>query len=268
MSSVKYLIACAILAAFILFQIINDANSVQEIMKWISEDPKTAIQQVLLYDPEKDACVEVLAHAKTPPIDHRPTTTVIITSNLIPTMPSTDMLVDVLDSLSYIKGLEPNTPIIITVDGIMPEFDTEENRKRLMEWSYRVRHMFRCHPNVQILTSAANQGHRKSIEVAIRQVTTEFILMTEHDFPFIKEINLPLVIKAIRAVPELRIVRFNQRENREKDATECVQNLRYDDMDFILARWSNNPHFTTRDYYHWHMEVVKDHDIPEWAMMH
>ncbi|CAB9531938.1 unknown protein (Partial), partial [Seminavis robusta] len=75
-----------------------------------------------------------------------PTTTVIVTSNLIPTMPSTAVLEDTLDSLSMLIGLEPNTPIIIAVDGIQPRLDTPENRQRLQDWVSRVRSMFKCHP--------------------------------------------------------------------------------------------------------------------------
>jgi len=274
MAALKNVVAWALVALYIFIQIMRDSKFVSALLHdkngpSSKEGRLHANNKAGLYSPEFDECANATTSTTTTTssASTRPTTTVIVTSNLIPTMPKTDMLVDTLDSLSYIKGLEPNTAIIITVDGIRPEFDTPKNRERLMEWTYRVRAMFKCHSNVQILTSVSNQGHTNSIKAAIGQVTTEFVYLMEHDFPFIKEIDHKLLINAVRNVPELRIVRFNQRRNRPKDGTDCVQNLNYTDMDFILAKWSNNNHFTTKAYYDWHLSIVAQVRTPEYVMM-
>eukprot|EP00797_Seminavis_robusta_P033671 Sro788_g202510.1 n/a (176) ;mRNA; r:14804-15331 len=88
----------------------------------------------------------------------------------------------------------------------------------------------------------------------MEQVTTEFVYVIEHDFPFTKEIDHQLMVRAIRNVPELEIVRFNKRWNGNiKDFMGgCPHsNFTFSGMNFFHVKWSNNNHFTTKAYYDW-----------------
>ncbi|CAB9529488.1 expressed unknown protein [Seminavis robusta] len=120
------------------------------------------------------------------------------------------------------------------------------------------------HPNVQVLVSLVHLQHiSNTLRMAIQQVTTEFVHIMEHDFPFTREIDHQLLVNALRDVPELRIIRFSMRlngapQNRVGIAglAGCAHNLTYDGMYFHLAMWSNNNHFTTRAYYEWLLEEI------------
>jgi hypothetical protein len=197
-----------------------------------------------------------------------PTSTVVVTANLVPTFPATDILEDTLDSLSFIKGLEPNTPIIIAVDGINSKVDSHDNRKRLQDWVSNVRTMFKCHPNVQILASPEFLHIAKLLRMAFEQVFTEFVYVVEHDFPFIKEIDHELLIKSMHESKELRIVRFNKRWGTRLDIVKCSHTITVAGMNYTLVKWSNNNHFTTKKYYDWMLhEIGPVSKPPEFIMM-
>jgi hypothetical protein len=197
-----------------------------------------------------------------------PTSTIVVTANLVPTFPATDILEDTLDSLSFIKGLEPNTPIIIAVDGINPELDSHDNRKRLQDWVSNVRTMFKCTTNVQILASSVHLHISNTLRMALAQVSTEFVYVMEHDFPFIKEIDHELLKKSMHESKELRIVRFNKRHNSLEPFINCTHTITVAGMDYIMGKWSNNNHFTTKKYYDWMLHEIGPENCPaEWKMM-
>jgi hypothetical protein len=200
-----------------------------------------------------------------------PSSTIVVTANLIPTFPATDILEDTLDSLSFIKGLEPNTPIIIAVDGIEPKMDSPNNKQRLQDWISNVQTMFKCHSNVQILSSSVHLHISNTLRMALNQVSTEFVYIMEHDFPFIKEVDHELLVTSMHESKELQIVRFNKRGNwdRRRDYVDCSHTIKVAGMDYIFAKWSNNNHFTTKKYYDWlFQEIGPAPRPPEHKMMY
>jgi hypothetical protein len=138
-------------------------------------------------------------------------TTILITSNLIPSHPSMRMINETLAScFEHIKGLSPDAPIIIAIDA--PR--TNKNETIAESDNRRFEHHLRLlveeyGPRVRIRIPRVNQGLSWNFFHTLKYVETEFIYLIQHDMPFIKGIDHFNLIKSMREYPnDLRIVRF------------------------------------------------------------
>ena len=133
--------------------------------------------------------------------------TVIITSSLIPTHPSRTMLNSTHNSLKMLHGLQNSTPVFVTVDGLDPaKNDNEENKKRPQECTQNTRLAFKNDHRVKVLTSYTFGHLTNSLKMAIDMVDTEYVYVVQHDFPFVKPINHTAIVESMRKIPELHIV--------------------------------------------------------------
>ena len=176
--------------------------------------------------------------------------TVIITSSLIPTHPNMTMLSSTYQSLKMLHGLQNGTPIFVTVDGLDPaKNENEENKKRLQEYVQNLRHAFRNNNRLKILTSFTFGHLTNSLKMAVDLVDTQYVYVVQHDFPFVKPVNHTAIVESMRENPQLHIVRFNKRVNEKMVGPGCDVKIHSSGMDFVLNKWSDNNHFTTKKYY-------------------
>lgn len=175
--------------------------------------------------------------------------TVVITSSLIPTHPNMTILNSTYHSLNMLQGLRNGFPVLVTVDGLDPaRSDNEENKKRLQEYVRNMRFTFRKN-GVKILTSYTYGHLTNSLKMAVELVDTEYVYVIQHDFPFVKPINHTALVASMRDNPQLQIVRFNKKRNQKMIGPGCDVKIHSHGMDYVLNKWSDNNHFTTKKYY-------------------
>ena len=180
---------------------------------------------------------------------------IIITSSLIPTHPSISIINSTICSLKLLLGLSGASPILITVDGLdVARSDSQENRQRLQDYVRNIRLAFRNDARVRILTSYTYGHLTNSLKMAVELVDTKYVYVIQHDFPFVKAINHPALVMSMEENQELRIIRFNKRTNTKMAGHGCNLSMHSNGLDFVLNRWSDNNHFTTKQY---HVDMLK-----------
>lgn len=174
--------------------------------------------------------------------------TIIVTSNFIPTHPSTEIIDRTIESISrYIvlsqsedRVLGPGThisdgnsstsnrtriPMIITVDGLFGRKSGGENYQRgivLDEYVQRLRNRYSDHPHydVLILPQERNIKLIRTMQFALDFVTTKFIYVIQHDLPFIRPVDHRAMVEFFEDRPEtVRLIRFGRHAtlSRSKD---------------------------------------------------
>ena len=94
-----------------------------------------------------------------------------------------------------------------------------------------------------------------SIKNALNFIETKYIYIVQHDFEFIRTVNHTEIVFEMEKYPEkIQIVRFdkgvgrwklyNQQKKLKKKGCDVHHNEK-----FVLSRWSDNNHFTTKKYY-------------------
>lgn len=197
-----------------------------------------------------------------------PDTTVIITSNLIPSHPSTEVIDKTIASLTMLQGLRPTSvdhriPLIITVDGPYGK-DRGTNtplQQILNQYTETVQKRYANHDtfNVTILAQRSKVKLIKNMEAALPLVKTPFMYVLQHDLPFVLPVNHTSLVQTALLYPEeVRLVRFGLHKtlSRRKDIPDdrtCGAPFFHSTTHGIdLAKthtWSDNNHFTTKSYY-------------------
>jgi hypothetical protein len=146
-------------------------------------------------------------------------TTIMITSNLVPSYPQIGMINRTLTScFEHLKGLSKDAPVIVTIDGLRTSHNETDTRR----FEGFIRNLATAYgPRVGIRVAPSNRGLSWNVYDALKHVRTEFLYLIQHDMPFIKDVDHTNLIKSAREYPDdLRIVRFGlypntpQRSNR------------------------------------------------------
>ena len=186
--------------------------------------------------------------------DTPPDTSVIILSSLIPTHPSISMINQTFVSIrEMLDGLQHNTPIFISVDGLPQPKNTPENINTLHRYVKLLRLRFRHDPYVTILNNYEHGHINHSIKTALEMVETKFIHVVQHDFKFIKHINHTALVNVMNEFPnKVKIIRFDQYLRRRLKARELCNEYKEVEshgLHLLLDKWTDNNHFTTKAYY-------------------
>jgi hypothetical protein len=193
-----------------------------------------------------------------------PDTTIIITSNFIPSHPSTEIIVKTIASLELLRGLRGTStmiPLIVTVDGPYAK-DRGPDSKRgriLKKYIDNLQQTYDSHDmyNVTILPQTINVKLIKNVQHAISFVTTKFLYILQHDLPFVKHVDHTSLVKTVSQYPQkIRLVRFGLHKtlsrNRDVPPNGTCVDLFHSSHGIHLTKthtWSDNNHFTTKAYY-------------------
>jgi len=171
--------------------------------------------------------------------------TVIITASYIKSHPSTKYISDVIDSLEMIN-LPEGTRIILAHD--YKKDANYEKYLRNLENKYSDRKDI-------IINVRKTKGHLTgNVRDALKHVKTEFILLLQHDLPFVRNVDISRVMEDMKDAPELKHVRFNRRKT-TKTAFDDINNLfglEKKQRNYTYTRtpgWSDQNHIARTDYY-------------------
>ena len=171
--------------------------------------------------------------------------TIIITASFIPSHPSIKVIKETIESLSYINMLS-NTKIILAHD-----FNDNDNYIKYFE---KLNDYIKSFSNYRI-TKCTEHGHLTgNIRNALSHVTSKYILVIQHDLPFVREFNIKKVIEDMQENPNIKYVRFNTRKNIKTgfDEINNLFGLQQKQKNYTYTRtpaWSDQNHICLTEYY-------------------
>jgi len=175
----------------------------------------------------------------------KPLCTVIVTASFIKSHPSIEFIKCTLESLKY-AHLPLCTPIILAHD-----YSDDEKYK---EYLTNLEDYISDKPTMKLVVRDSFGALVGNIRNAFKYVTTEYVLVIQHDLPFIRDFNLKKVIEDMKHNPELKHVRFNKRITR-KTAWNSVNDLfgkQVQSVNYTYTRtpaWIDNNHICSSKYY-------------------
>lgn len=216
-------------------------------------------------------------------------TSIIIISCLTPSAPDISMIDMLYDSLVMLEGLSQTAPIIIAIDNLVEEgsyfavkhqyaSSTVENKERLEAYAQNLRLRFKDDKRVTVLPFVAWQMHSHVIKKALQLVDTKFVYVLQHDEYFKKSVNHTAIVKTMEEHPDvLRKVEFNRGNNTDCNAHWWFRgeiSCKEDEVSYVnkasftkTCGWSDQCHFTTKEYYEEVHEILGARKIhPEKAM--
>jgi hypothetical protein len=136
--------------------------------------------------------------------------TIVVTASPIPSHPSTAGIDEVIESLKFL-GIRDHVRVILA-------HDAPRSRKNprgavaYRKYLEKLRLKY-SEPRFSLLTRT-RWGHLSQTLVnAVDHISTPFVLVLQHDLPFVRHVNLSALLDVMESNPEIKHVRFNKREN-------------------------------------------------------
>lgn len=174
-----------------------------------------------------------------------PEYSIIITSSIIKSHPSIEFIKYVIESLKYIH-MDNDTPIILAHD------HSKDNR--FTEYITNLKNYISDYKNIQIIIRNSHGHLTGNVRNAFDFINTEYVLIIQHDLPFIRDFEIQKVIEDMKNNPELKHIRFNKRENKKilSDSINDLFGKQLVSKNYTYTRtpsWSDNNHLCRSDYY-------------------
>jgi hypothetical protein len=172
--------------------------------------------------------------------------TVIISASYIPSHPSIELIKETIESLKFIN--KKNIDVLITHD--------YSNDKDYQMYLNKLRQYIKTleYENIKLLVSDKHVHLTGTIRNAIKEVNTKYILIVQHDLPFIKHVNMDKIISDMEENPKIKHVRFNKRKNIKLifDSINDLFGHEVDCKNYTYTRtpaWSDQNHICLTTYY-------------------
>ena len=170
---------------------------------------------------------------------------VIITASSIPSHPAIDYIQCVLESLKYLHLL-PSTPIILAHDF--------SDRPEFIDYLCNLKRYCSDKPNIKIVVRDSHGHLTGNVRNAFESINTEYILLLQHDLPFIRGFKLEKVLEDLDANPCLKHVRFNKRTTTKVawDSHNDLFGKQHTATNYTYTRtpaWSDQNHLCRSSYY-------------------
>lgn len=179
---------------------------------------------------------------------------VIVTSSPIPGHPSTEHIDQTIESLSMLN-LPLDTKIILAHDG----HSNDEFTERYLEYLSILSKKYTKDKNFYITILDKKKHLTGNIRNAFNMVTSKYVLVIQHDLPFIKDFDIQKIIKDLDENPQIKHLRFNKRKNIEDGCDKVTKGLDINlfgnvvngkNYQYISTPcWSDNNHLTKSKYY-------------------
>lgn len=139
-----------------------------------------------------------------------PSISVVITASPIPSHPSSNRIDSVIDSLKLLKNVDFDL-VILAHDAPNPKAPSE-SIGRYREYLSRLSVKYAEGP--YRLFVSPHWGHlSQTLLRAIAEVESEYVLVLQHDLPFVREVDLRDAVGVLNQNKEVKHLRFNKRPN-------------------------------------------------------
>jgi hypothetical protein len=175
----------------------------------------------------------------------KPEYSVIIAASRIKSNPSIEFIKCTIESLKHIH-MNPDTPIILAHD-----YSDDIIYKNYLN---NLKEYISDKKNIKIVLRKTHGGLSENIRNVLKYIHTDYMLVIQHDFPFIRDFEIEKIIEDMNHNPELKHVRFNKRAN-IKFGAESLNNLfgkqvKSTNYTYTMTPgWSDNNHLCRTDYY-------------------
>lgn len=170
---------------------------------------------------------------------------VIISASFIKSHPSIDFIKYTIESLGYLN-LKEDTPIFLAHD--------YNSCVKYTEYLENLNEYVKDKPFIKIITRETHGHLTGNIRNAFNFINTEYVLIIQHDLPFIRKLEIQNIIYDMQNSPELKHIRFNKRKN-IKVASDALNDLfgrqivcKYNTYTRTPS-WSDQNHICRADYY-------------------
>jgi hypothetical protein len=102
--------------------------------------------------------------------------------------------------------------------------------------------------NIKIIVTET--GIRNSILNLVNSVETDYFLWFEHDWEFVKEVNLNTLIQLMDNNSDINYIRFNKRKNLTAVGDRILKEFNIDNINLCATNlWSNNPYIARTSFW-------------------
>ena len=173
--------------------------------------------------------------------------TVIITASYIPSHPSTRFMDSVINSLQLIN-LPLNTKIILAHD-----YNDNLHYKKYLE-KLKLKYFKNKYIIINVRSSKGHLTGNIRDCFNKKLINTKFLLVLQHDLPFIKKFNIQKIILDMIKFPKLKHIRFNKRNNIKEGFDKRNNIFNYiklkNNYEYMSTPgWSDQNHLTYKEYY-------------------
>jgi len=170
---------------------------------------------------------------------------IIITASFIKSHPSIEFIKNTIQSLKY-TNMKPTTPIILAHD-----YSDDIKYKHYLD---KLKAYISDKPNIKIIVRDTHGHLTGNIRNAFNYINTKYVLIIQHDLPFVNKFSIEKVIEDMEKNTELKHVRFNRRDN-IKYGFDALNNLfgkETQSKNYVYTRtpgWSDQNHLCLAEYY-------------------
>ena len=178
--------------------------------------------------------------------------TIIITASYIKSHPSIKLIKKVLNS---VKKINHNNSHIILAHDYNNNLNYQKYLKKLNQYLNN-----QNNSNIQVITRSSKGHLTGNIRNAMQHVQTKYLLVMQHDLPFIKKLNIHQVIEDMENNQNLKHIRFFKKQDKNPKnpnnlGWEFKNNLfgqQVQSKNYSYTRtpaWSDQNHLCTTSYY-------------------
>lgn len=180
-----------------------------------------------------------------------PATTALVTVSPSPLHPSTDMVLETIESARVASGYR--MPVVIAADGVRVE--QMELHDAYMEHLHNLSWEARRLGDVQIVWSSKHVHQAQLARMALRWIDTPLLLFLEQDTPLVTDEPIDFAAcERVMAAGQIDVLRFHH----EAHVLEAHEHLMLDDGPGVIGavplrrtvQWSQRPHLSRVAYYH------------------
>ena len=170
---------------------------------------------------------------------------VIITASAIRSHPSIDFIKCAIESLKHIH-MDKDTPVILAHD--------YSEDSRFIKYIENLNQYIADKKNIQIVVRNSHGHLTGNVRNAFNYIATDYVLIIQHDLPFVRDFEIEKVIDDMKHTAELKHIRFNKRANIKavSDALNDLFGKKIKSHNYTYTRtpsWSDNNHLCSSEYY-------------------
>eukprot|EP00041_Stephanoeca_diplocostata_P019544 m.423289 g.423289 ORF g.423289 m.423289 type:complete len:398 (-) comp21332_c0_seq2:1701-2894(-) len=244
----------------------SDRASCRDDLTWQKEKAERRRKSKLI--PETPIVVAKAAHTSQHP-DVQNRLTIILTTSPVQSNPSTQMIEEVVGDIAHVPSLVSCKKMIVCDGCTVADGDkfrsgkvTKESLQRYDEYIERLASIVRqghgSFANTTLLRMPSRHGFGLAVKAALGRVTTPYVMIMQHDRPFVASFPLPAVLAAMDADPALKYVGLHTGSTRDyahRTRTKYKNKIKIEPyvsggLEFLpMVFWYDSTHISTTEHY-------------------